>query len=351
MAKKSKLPTREYITGPKISGRKSNAASFSPSYDFLFEDPNFEYMNNNTKLLYNFLRKKLAKVERDQEEYNAGEGTRSYLDEEGNIYCIADNAELMQHLKVGKTALIEYKKELAAYGLLTEVPQKDRSNRMYVNEPAPEELAERWDRVGEVIKLRETLKKNNQKHYEKRVERKEKENTKKEPQTRAAIGTTGKRTYGKFGKRTYVQPENEHKVYINNKYKYKVFKINKKILKSFKPQQQKDNYISQGEKAAKQEILKTCNVPEIVALKIVDRLEEKKMLGQATNQNVMLGAIKAMEALKHQEIDVPHLFITKYIENEIGVAAIPRQKEVMELDLKEEQRYNPLEAFKEVMQD
>ncbi|GAA3332316.1 hypothetical protein GCM10020331_091980 [Ectobacillus funiculus] len=54
------------------------------------------------------------------------EGTRSYRDDSGYIYLLADNTELTYLFQISEPTLVKIKKELARYGLLEEVRVKRR---------------------------------------------------------------------------------------------------------------------------------------------------------------------------------------------------------------------------------
>lgn len=79
----------------------------------------------------------------------------NWIDENGQLYLIYSNTELMKILNCSKGTLYRIKKELAKYGLIKEVQQSDSSkgslaNRIYLgnlvsNQPQPKEPVEEFE--------------------------------------------------------------------------------------------------------------------------------------------------------------------------------------------------------------
>ena len=158
--------------GQKITGKQASREVYIPLYEFLMFDENYRKLSSNAKILYTFLRNKIIYFKSITEEIEmTGEGTRSYRDDEGYIFCIADNTELCYILNVSEPTLIRIKKELSTSGLLTEIKIKDKANRIYVLDPT--DLQERWEYINAINELRNEKKVINQKkaqlHREKQM--------------------------------------------------------------------------------------------------------------------------------------------------------------------------------------
>ncbi|WP_306010518.1 replication initiator protein A [Bacillus sp. MMSF_3328] len=152
------MSKKEIEQGERISGKRVNQDKYMPLYEFLMFDPIYRKMHEKAKILYCFLRNKVSYFEMQTEAHaNGVEGTKSYLDKNGDIYILADNTELMYLLNCSEPTLIKYKRELANHGLLFEDPVKDAANRIYVL--TPKTLSEQWSYIGEIIELREQTKK------------------------------------------------------------------------------------------------------------------------------------------------------------------------------------------------
>ena len=159
MAKKEQLVK----SGKRITGRKASADKFIPLYEFLLFDPTYREMKAKAKLLYSFLRNKTLYFEKMTEAYEMsianGEepvGTKSYRDENDEIFCLADNAELAIILQCHYNRVPDFKKELRKYGLLDEVAQLNKSNRLYVLEP--EGISDSWNYIEEIKEFRAKIK-------------------------------------------------------------------------------------------------------------------------------------------------------------------------------------------------
>jgi hypothetical protein len=167
-------------SGKRITGRKASADKYIPLYEFLLFDPTYREMKDKAKLLYSFLRKKTLYFEKITEVYEMaianGEelvGTKSYRDENDEIFCIADNAELAIILQCHYNRVPDFKKELRKYGLLDEVAQLHKSNRLYVLEP--EEIADSWNYIEEIKEFRVKIKEENKIKAEKHKAKKQEE--------------------------------------------------------------------------------------------------------------------------------------------------------------------------------
>lgn len=179
--------------GTRITGKKASAESYMPLYEFLIFDPTYRKMKEKAKILYSWLRKKTADNEKKYKDYmeslengeTPSKGTESYLDKNGEIFCLADNAELSIILQCHPNRVKDQRDELKRYGLLEEVPRfNDAGHKLssawYVLEPNPETLSERWAYIEEVKELRETLKEENQKKKDKHLAKKKAESKIKE---------------------------------------------------------------------------------------------------------------------------------------------------------------------------
>ncbi|MDC2867546.1 replication initiator protein A [Bacillus sp. BP-3] len=157
--------------GQKISGKQATKEAYIKLHEFLMFDENYRTLSSNAKLLYSFLRNKVTYFKIITEEAEmTGAGTRSYRDDEGYIFCIADNTELCYILNVAESTLIRVKKELHTFGLLSEVNIKDKANRIYVLDPV--DLQERWEYIQTINNLRQEKKKTNQEKAKKHAEKK-----------------------------------------------------------------------------------------------------------------------------------------------------------------------------------
>lgn len=319
--------------------------------DFLSFDERYADLPLGAKVLWSYLLKKM-KYTGQSEGMIMGVKTNNYTyyDEDGNKWILADRTELSMFIGAkSKKTVTTYTKLLEEKGLLRSKQGYQKALAYGVLIPAHEVkngLGDFFQMVQAKRKEEKETSKIETPTSESKTE--EKEPRALEPQKKGKIypSKKGKIYTSKKGK-IYPLLFKINK-YIKIKRYLKIKDIKKKNLKDLKPQQQKDIYIPQGEKERKKEILKMSQVPELVADKVIDRLAEKGILGQATNQNIMIGAIKSMEALKHSSVDVPHLFIAKYIENEVGVSALPVAREVEVLEVNEGS-YNPTEAFKELL--
>ena len=220
MAKKEQVVK----SGKRITGRKASADTFTPLYEFLLFDPTYREMKAKAKILYSFLRKKTLYFEKITEVYELaianGEepvGTKSYRDENDEIFCLADNAELSIILQCHYNRVPDFKKELRKYGLLDEVAQLNKSNRLYVLEPG--EMADSWNYIEEIKEFREKIKEEHKTKAEKQKAKKLRESV--EP-----YSTSQNVNHDNSQIACYRTSQNV------SKNKYKGFKSNVKSLKS-----------------------------------------------------------------------------------------------------------------------
>ncbi|MED3976798.1 hypothetical protein P4639_25685 [Priestia megaterium] len=190
MAKKN---LKNIPQGNKISEQETNATKYIKFYEFLLFDPTYRELSEKAKLLYSYLRSKIPYFEFQTKANEQGiEGTKSYRDEEGFIYCIADNAELEYLLKASEPTVIRAKKDLEAFGLLLQDPVKNKTNRLYVLQPA--EVANAWTHIDEIKKYRAEKEKAN---LEKRKQQKEKQHKAAEqPASSSNTGDLKKLSHG-----------------------------------------------------------------------------------------------------------------------------------------------------------
>ncbi|EES57913.1 replication initiator protein A [Staphylococcus epidermidis] len=106
---------------------------FTKLYKFLFEDPAFNDLPSKAKLLYSLLteRQNLSKLNAKQH------GIQSqFIDDNGRLFSIYSNDELMQKMNMSKPTIIKLKKQLSESDLLEEVRLgKNQPNRLYPKKP------------------------------------------------------------------------------------------------------------------------------------------------------------------------------------------------------------------------
>lgn len=140
------------VKGTRKSKKQVNSDKYMKLYEFLMFDPIYKNMSAEAKLLYAYLDKKIYMFEEKQKAYEEGEGTKSYEDENGDLFIIADNTELIYLLNCSEPTLIKFKKELDAHGLIEEESVKDSANRIYIMNPSV--LSEEWVYIDEIKELR-----------------------------------------------------------------------------------------------------------------------------------------------------------------------------------------------------
>ncbi|MCG1162684.1 replication initiator protein A (plasmid) [Staphylococcus warneri] len=109
---------------------------FTKLYKFLFEDSTFNKLSIKAKLLYALLteRQNLSKLSAKQH------GIQSqFIDDNGRLFSIYTNKELMNIINISEPTVINLKKQLIAFGLLEEIRLgKNKPNRLYPKKPYDE---------------------------------------------------------------------------------------------------------------------------------------------------------------------------------------------------------------------
>ena len=109
---------------------------FTKLYKFLFEDSTFNKLSIKAKLLYALLteRQNLSKLSAKQH------GIQSqFIDDNGRLFSIYTNKELMNKINISEPTVINLKKQLIAFGLLEEIRLgKNKPNRLYPKKPYDE---------------------------------------------------------------------------------------------------------------------------------------------------------------------------------------------------------------------
>lgn len=146
----------------RIDGEKASKDLYFQLFQYLFYEPKYRKLDNNARVLYSILR------DRYKLSVQTSQSKDTYVDNEGYIYCIADNTELSYMLMVSEPIAIKAKKQLHDVGLLDEEPVKDGANRLYVLEP--ELTTDNWMYKAEIEDLRKR----------KRQKKRKKEKTKRE---------------------------------------------------------------------------------------------------------------------------------------------------------------------------
>ncbi|MBL7585222.1 replication initiator protein A [Staphylococcus saccharolyticus] len=106
---------------------------FTKLFKFLFEDPTFNELPAKAKLLYSLLTERQNLSKSNAKQY----GIQSqFIDEEGRLFSIYSNDELINKIKVSEPTLIKLKKQLIESDLLEEVRLgKNQTNRLYPKKP------------------------------------------------------------------------------------------------------------------------------------------------------------------------------------------------------------------------
>ncbi|MDO2946765.1 replication initiator protein A, partial (plasmid) [Staphylococcus epidermidis] len=109
---------------------------FTKLFKFLFEDPTFNELPAKAKLLYSLLTERQNLSKSNAKQY----GIQSqFIDEEGRLFSIYSNDELINKIKVSEPTLIKLKKQLIESDLLEEVRLgKNQTNRLYPKKPYDE---------------------------------------------------------------------------------------------------------------------------------------------------------------------------------------------------------------------
>ncbi|WP_180985099.1 replication initiator protein A, partial [Bacillus thuringiensis] len=156
----------------RIDGEKASKDLYFQLFQYLFYEPKYRKLDNNARVLYSILR------DRYKLSVQTSQSKDTYVDNEGYIYCIADNTELSYMLMVSEPIAIKAKKQLHDVGLLDEEPVKDGANRLYVLEP--ELTTDNWMYKAEIEDLRKKKKAKKEEERKKRKEKKASEKAKKE---------------------------------------------------------------------------------------------------------------------------------------------------------------------------
>ncbi|PGE00021.1 replication initiator protein A [Bacillus pseudomycoides] len=161
----------------RINGRKASTDLYFPLHQFLFYEPKYRKLSNNARVLYSILR------DRYKLSLQTSQHVDTYIDSEGDIYCILDNTELSYLLAVSEPTAIKAKKELHAVELLDEEYVKDEPNRLYVLEP--ELTTDNWTYMAELDEIR---KQKREKKTEQAKKRKEKKDTEETEKSQSSVG-------------------------------------------------------------------------------------------------------------------------------------------------------------------
>lgn len=106
----------------------------------LFENPIYEDMRLDAKVAYAMLKDRLDLSFKN-----------NWIDEDGNIYLVYSNSNLMKILNCSKSTLLRIKKQLSEYGLIREVQQStsksgNLANRIYLGLLQEDTSAENTDK-------------------------------------------------------------------------------------------------------------------------------------------------------------------------------------------------------------
>ena len=109
----------------------------------LFENPIYEDMRLDAKVAYAMLKDRLDLSFKN-----------NWIDEDGNIYLVYSNSNLMKILNCSKSTLLRIKKQLTEYGLIHEVQQStsksgNLSNRIYLGLLQDDTVARMVDKSGD----------------------------------------------------------------------------------------------------------------------------------------------------------------------------------------------------------
>ncbi|MFS9028208.1 replication initiator protein A [Streptococcus cristatus] len=109
----------------------------------LFENPIYEGMRLDAKVAYAMLKDRLDLSFKN-----------NWIDEDGNIYLVYSNSNLMKILNCSKSTLLRIKKQLTEYGLIQEIQQStsksgNLANRIYLGLLQDDTLARNTDKFGD----------------------------------------------------------------------------------------------------------------------------------------------------------------------------------------------------------
>ncbi|PFC85189.1 hypothetical protein CN272_22315 [Bacillus anthracis] len=165
----------------RINGMKASTDLYFQLFQYLFYEPKYRKLSNNARVLYSILR------DRYKLSVQTSQVKDTFIDDDGNIFCILDNTELSYLLTVSEPTAIKAKKELHAAGLLEEEPVKDEANRLYVLEP--ELTTDNWTYMSELDELRKQKKEKKNDRIKKQKEKKKAEKAqKKDDESQSSVG-------------------------------------------------------------------------------------------------------------------------------------------------------------------
>ena len=109
----------------------------------LFESPLYENMRLDSKVAYSMLKDRLDLSFKN-----------NWIDEDGNIYLVYSNSNLMKILNCSKSTLLRIKKQLTEYGLIREIQQStsksgNLANRIYLGLLQDDTPARNADKPGD----------------------------------------------------------------------------------------------------------------------------------------------------------------------------------------------------------
>ena len=109
----------------------------------LFESPLYENMRLDSKVAYSMLKDRLDLSFKN-----------NWIDEDGNIYLVYSNSNLMKILNCSKSTLLRIKKQLTEYGLIHEIQQStsksgNLANRIYLGLLQDDTPARNADKPGD----------------------------------------------------------------------------------------------------------------------------------------------------------------------------------------------------------
>lgn len=154
----------------RINGVKASTDLYFQLFQYLFYEPKYRKLSNNARVLYAILR------DRYKLSVQTSQNVDTFIDDDGDIYCILDNTELSYLLTVSEPTAIKAKKELRNVGLLEEESVKDEPNRLYVLEP--ELTTDNWTFLSDLDDLRKQKKAKKNERMEKLKEKRKSEKEK-----------------------------------------------------------------------------------------------------------------------------------------------------------------------------
>lgn len=114
---------------------KVNKQKFTKLHKFLFEDTTFNGLPTKGKLLYAILTERQNLSKRNVKK----DGIQSqYIDDNGRLFSIYSNAELVNKLNMSEPTVIKLKKQLIGFNLLEEIRVPNSNNKLYPKKPYDE---------------------------------------------------------------------------------------------------------------------------------------------------------------------------------------------------------------------